>query len=104
MEKLKHIKPDAEAIISIGEKIIDRHMHLGPESPLSNILIADLNSRISQAKQKHEEGTKYKKLMEDALRDRDHHLGNEEKGVMLTLESIYNKLKEENINANNWGF
>lgn len=104
MEKLKHIKPDPEALISIGEKIIHRHIHLGSGSPLDNILIADLNSRISRAKQKHEEGMKYKKLMEHAWRDRDYYLGNEEKGVMLTLRAIYNKLKEENLNANNWGF
>jgi hypothetical protein len=60
----------AEKIIEIGEKIIRRHISLGPKSPVNNIVIADLHSRISSAKAKHEEAVKYKKLMETALSDR----------------------------------
>jgi hypothetical protein len=47
---------------------------------------------------------KYKKLMEDAWRDRDHYLGKHDKGVQYTLNAIGNILKEENVNLQDWGF
>lgn len=97
-------EPNSETIILIGETIVYRHSMLGPDSPLNNAVIADLNSRISRAKQKHAEGAKYKKLMEDAWRDRDHFLGSDEKDVFSTLKAIANKLKEKNLNINEWGF
>lgn len=106
MQKIKTdpLGLDTETIILIGEKIVRRHMHLGPGSPLNNVLIADLNSRISVAKQKHEEGLKYKKLMEDAWRNRDNYLGTKDKSVKFTILAIINKLKEENLNIHDWGF
>lgn len=106
MQKIKTdpLGLDTDTIILIGEKIVRRHMYLGPGSPLNNVLIADLNSRISIAKQKHEEGLKYKKLMEDAWRDRDNYLGTKDKSVKFTILAIINKLKEENLNINDWGF
>jgi hypothetical protein len=104
MEKVKLVAGDVQAIISIGEKIIHQHTQLGASSPLNSALIADLNSRISRVKEKHEEGTKYKKLMEDAWKERDQYLGNEDKGVLLTLESIVGILSDQSANMNNWGF
>lgn len=95
---------DTETIISIGEKIIQRHTSLGALSPLNNILVADLNARISGAKQKHDEGMKYKKLMEDAWQDRDRFLGSPDKGVKYTLESISATLKDGNLAMDDWGF
>jgi hypothetical protein len=103
MNRALTLPVDPEKIISIGEKIIQQHTGLGADSPLSNGAIADLNSRISRAREKHEEGMKYKKLMEDALRDRDQYLGSEEKGVMTTLRSIHNTLKERNLKITDWG-
>jgi hypothetical protein len=104
MEKVKLVAGDIQAIISIGEKIIHQHTQLGAGSPLNSALIADLNSRISRAKEKHEEGVKYKKLMEDAWKERDHYLGNEDKGVLITMESIFGILTEQSVNMNSWGF
>jgi hypothetical protein len=104
MDKVKLIGGDVQAIISIGEKIIHQHTQLGAGSPLNSALIADLNSRIARAKEKHEEGAKYKKLMEDAWKERDQYLGNEDKGVLLTMESIFGILTEQSANMNNWGF
>jgi hypothetical protein len=104
MEKIKNVASDIQTIISIGEKIIHQHTHLGAESPLNSALVADLNSRISRAKEKHEEGAKYQKLMEDAWKERDHYLGNEDKGVLLTMESIFGILTEQSANVNSWGF
>jgi len=106
MEKIKIdlLHADTETIISIGQKIVQRHMSLGASSPISTIVVADLNSRISSAREKHEEGAKYKKLMEDAWRDRDHYLGKHDKGVQYTLNAIGNILKEENVNLQDWGF
>ena len=104
MEKVKLVAGDIEAIILIGEKIIHQHTQLAAGSPLNSALIANLNSRISRAKEKHEEGAKYKKLMEDAWKERDNYLGNEDKGVLLTMESIFGILTEQSVNMNSWGF
>lgn len=106
MEKIKIdlLHADTDTVIVIGEKIVKQHTSLGSKSPVNNIVIADLNSRISNAKQKHEEAMKYKKLMEDALRDRDHYLGTKDKGVNYILMAISNILKEQNLHLDEWGF
>jgi hypothetical protein len=106
MEKTKIdlFQADTETIIAIGEKIIQRHTALGPLSPLSNIVVADLNARISSAKQKHAEGMKYKRLMEDAWQDRDRFLGSPDKGVKYTLEAIGATIKDGNLSMDEWGF
>jgi hypothetical protein len=104
MEKVKLVAGDVHAIILIGEKIIHQHTQLGAASPLNSTLIADLNSRIARAKEKHEEGAKYKKLMEDAWKERDQYLGNEDKGVLLTMESIFGILSEQSANMKNSAF
>jgi hypothetical protein len=104
MEKKQDIdSTDTESIIVAGEKIIQRHTAMGPASPLNNLLIADLNSRISIARLKHDEGMKYKKLMEDAWRDRDHYLGAKDRSVQFTLQAIVNILRQENCNLGEWG-
>lgn len=106
MEKTKIdlLRADTETIILIGEKIVKQHTSLGSKSPVNNVVVADLNSRITNAKQKHEEAMKYKKLMEDSLRDRDHYLGTKDKGVNFILMAISNILKEENVHLDEWGF
>ncbi|MBT1704695.1 hypothetical protein [Chryseosolibacter indicus] len=98
------IEAEAKTIICIGEKIINLHTNLGPKSPINNVMIADLNSKISIARQKHEEGEKYKKLMEDAWRERDLCLKKKEKGVIEMLRSIKNMLLGENRSISDWGF
>lgn len=95
---------DTESVITIAERIIYQHMTLGPASPLKNLVIADLNSRISIARQKHDEGMKYKKLMEEAWRDRNHYLGSSDKSVQCTLHAIMNILRQENCSMGEWGF
>ena len=100
--KIDMVNIDIEKLLSIGEKIIHRHSILGPESPLQNGVVADLNARISGAREKHSEVTKYKKLMEDALRDRDYFLGGKDKGVYLTLTALINILDRENYNLDEW--
>ncbi|MEX1238466.1 MAG: hypothetical protein WEB30_02080 [Cyclobacteriaceae bacterium] len=95
---------DAEAIISICEKIIDQHQNLGPASPLGMNIIACLSTRMSGAKDKHHEGLKYKKLMESAWRERDRFLVNGDKALMSDLTAIYNTLKEQDADVDVWGF
>jgi hypothetical protein len=100
---LSFLQADAETMILIGEKIIQRHTALGPKSPLSNAVIADLNFRISSAKLKHEEAMKLKRMMEDAIKDRDHYMGSNDKGVVYTLMAISNILEEGNVHMDDWG-
>ena len=95
---------DVHSIILIGEKIIQKHTALGPSSPLKCMLIADLHSRISAARQKHDEGEKYRRLMEDAWRDRDRFLGIKEKNVQYSLQAIASILDGEKCDMRDWGF
>lgn len=94
---------DVQAIIRMGEKIVQKHTALGPASPLKNMLIADLNSRITTARQKHDEGEKYKRLMEEAWQERDYYLGIKEKNVQYTLKAIASILTGERQNLREWG-
>jgi hypothetical protein len=89
-------------LIAIAEKIIQRHNELGSESPLQRIVIADLHSRISHARQKHDEGQKYQRLMEEAWRERDHYLGGKDKGVQLTLKAIINIIEKDDKDLATW--
>lgn len=95
---------DAEAIISLCEKIIDQHQNLGPASPLGMNVIASISLRSSSAKEKHNEGMKYKKLMESAWRERDQYLVSGDKDLVSDLRAIYNSLKEQNLDVTGWGF
>jgi hypothetical protein len=94
---------DAEMIISLCEKIIQQHGSLGPASPLSNSMIAGLSSRVTSAKEKHSEGTKYKKLMEAAWQERDIYLVNGGRDVMSDLKAIRAALDDQNVNVSSWG-
>jgi len=95
---------DAEAIISVCEKIIDQHKNLGPASPLGMSVIASLSVRSSSAKEKHNEGMKYKKLMESAWRERDQYLVNGDKDLVSDLRTIYSTLKQQELDLTRWGF
>jgi hypothetical protein len=101
--KINFFDAGSEKIIAIGEKIIHQHTSLGPYSPINNVVIADLHSRISSAKAKHDEAMKYKKLMEAALNERDYFLGSHDKSVAYTLTAIANILSSENQVLNDWG-
>lgn len=95
---------DAEAIISICEKIIVQHQNLGPASPLALNVIASLSLRTSSAKDKHIEGMKYKKLMESAWRERDQYLVNGEKDLLSDLKAIHSALRQQDLDLSSWGF
>jgi hypothetical protein len=85
MDNIKHsstsaltqlvIPTNAEDLILLAEKILACHQQKGPVSPLKVQIIADLNYKCAQAKLRHDEGMKYKRLMEDALDERDQYLG-----------------------------
>jgi hypothetical protein len=62
---------DVGSLIQIVEKIVQRHQVMGPSSPLNPAQIADLNYKIRYAKDKHEEGLKYRLLMQAAWAERD---------------------------------
>ena len=69
------IPTQAVDLIVLAEKIIACHQQKGSESPLKVQMIADLSYKCAQAKIRHEEGMKYKRLMDDALNERDQYLG-----------------------------
>jgi hypothetical protein len=101
--KINLFQEDTESIIALAERIIQKHNSLGPHSPISNAVIADLQPRISAARTRHDEAMQYKKLMDTALRERDHYLG-KDKGVAHTLTAIGNILTSNNESVNDWGF
>jgi len=72
-----HINPQADAgeLINLALKMIERHSACGNDSPLKASQIADLNFKAKIARDKHEEGLKYKRLMEAAWRERDALIG-----------------------------
>ena len=69
------IPSNAEELIVLAEKILTCHQLKGAESPLKVQMIADLSYKCAQAKIHHEERMKYKRLMDDALEERDQFLG-----------------------------
>lgn len=70
------ILPSApEDLLQLAQKIIEQHIKKGAYSPLHANQVADLNYKLKCARDKHEEGQKYKKLMEAAWVERDHFLG-----------------------------
>jgi len=103
------IPEEAELLISLVEKIILQHTEAGINSPISNSLIADINYRIREARSKHDQGEKYRKLMEAAFHDRDIHLGisrREDKlrsivhEIVSLLDAYYDEQPEE---LKKWG-
>lgn len=80
MDKSSHFPPadlsaDPDQLIRLAEKIIEEHINKGAGSTLKANHIADLNYKLKLAKDKHEEGLKYKRLMENAWLERDQFLG-----------------------------
>jgi hypothetical protein len=107
-----HINPNADAgeLISLAQKIIERHGLRGNESPLKASQIADLNYKAKCAQDKHEEGLKYKRLMDAAWRERDILMGLTPNTLGL-LQSIVNlsQALHESYGTNRkelsqWGF
>jgi hypothetical protein len=72
---MNHLPSDPDQLLQLAQKIIDEHVHKGAESTLKANHIADLNYKLNCAKDKHEEGLKYKRLMERAWSERDQFLG-----------------------------
>jgi hypothetical protein len=105
------IPSDPEKLIALAEKIIGCHQQKGIGSPLKVQLIADLNFKCAQAKMKHAEGTKYKRLMEQAMEERDQFLGLAESQVgissIITTISFLAEILESKQNKEElteWGF
>ncbi|HEY5824101.1 MAG TPA: hypothetical protein VIT44_07045 [Cyclobacteriaceae bacterium] len=89
------IPTNAEDLISLAEKILACHQQKGSESPLKVQMIADLSYKCAQAKIKHEEGMKYKRLMDDVLTERDQFLGLKESLAGVTsITSVISFLAE----------
>jgi hypothetical protein len=107
-----HINPKAEAgeLIILAQKIIEQHSALGPESPLKGSHIAALNYKVKCALDKHEEGMKYKKLMESAWRERDTLMGlsgNTEgllQSIMNLSQAIQDSYGSSKRVLEQWGF
>ncbi len=101
----------ADELIKLAEKIIECHILSGYNSPIKADQIAVINYKAGYAKSKHEEGVKYKKLMDEAWAERDFVLGlleGSSKGLKFTLaqlqyvlEKFYEGKKEELLK---WGF
>ena len=66
---------DPEQLLVLAQKIIDQHVKKGAYSTLHANHVADLNYKLKCARDKHEEGLKYKRLMEEACAERDRFLG-----------------------------
>jgi hypothetical protein len=80
MDKSSHfphadLSSDPGQLIRLAEKIIEEHVNKGAGSTLKANHIADLNYKLKCARDKHEEGLKYKRLMENAWMERDQFLG-----------------------------
>jgi hypothetical protein len=85
---------DAETLIALALRIIERHSQYGTESPLKGSQVADLNYRVNIIKEKHDEGMKYKKLMDACWIERDYFLGSTESGMIHSLMKIVQSLNE----------
>ncbi|MBT1685205.1 hypothetical protein [Dawidia soli] len=100
----------AEALIKLAEKIIEQHSNAGPQSPVKPHLIADLNSRISPARARHEQGLRYARMAEDAFAERDELLGKipgrkSELDVRNLVEIVVQLVKEHYPESvHKWGF
>lgn len=100
----------AEALIKLAEKIIEQHGNAGPQSPVKPYLIADLNSRVSPARARHEQGLRYARMAQDAFAERDELLGKipgrkSELDVRNLVEIVVNLVKEQYPESvKKWGF
>jgi len=105
------IPTNAEDLISLAEKILVCHQQKGAESPLKVQMIADLSYKCAQAKMRHEEGMKYKRLMEDTLDERDQYLGfNTPLAGVTSITSVVSLMAEilestqQKEEISKWGF
>lgn len=72
---MNEVKPmSLTQLLEITSKIIERHQETGSRSPLNPRVIADLNYKITNARGKHEDGLRYKRMMEQAFAERDRFL------------------------------
>jgi hypothetical protein len=70
-----NLPADPDQLMHLAQQIIDQHVKKGVQSPHQANHVADLSYKLKYVKDKHDEGLKYKKLMEEAWTDRDHYLG-----------------------------
>ena len=98
---------DADALISLAVKIIERHALCGTDSPLKANQVADLNYRVNIVREKHEQGMKYKKLLDACWIERDYFMGTKEGGMIHSLLKIVQSLNESypknNGELSKWG-
>lgn len=100
----------AEGLIKLAEKIIEQHGNAGPQSPVKPYLIADLNSRVSPARARHEQGLRYARMAQDAFAERDELLGKipgrKSELDVRNLVEIVVKLVNEHYpeSVKKWGF
>jgi hypothetical protein len=85
---------DADALITLALKILERHSQCGTDSPLRANQIADLNYRVNIVRDKHDEGLKYKKLMDASWIERDYFIGSKDNGMIQSLIKIVQSLNE----------
>ena len=74
-EKKQVIGGDAERLIRLAERIIDKHTGAGPLSPLKNGHIAEMSFKLNAAKEKHLEAMKFQRFANQAEEERDFILG-----------------------------
>lgn len=85
---------DADALITLALKIIERHSQFGIDSPLKANQVADLNYRVNIIREKHDEGMKYKKLMDASWIERDYFIGSKDNGMIQSLIKIVQSLND----------
>lgn len=99
---------EAEEMISLTEKIIERHSLKGPASPLNVGQVAEINYKVKRARDKHAEGLKYKRLMEEAWSERDNFLKTDSNGLTETVIHLIRVLTEsyaeDRTELAQWGF
>ena len=74
-EQKKVIAENAERLIQMAERIIDKHTSAGPLSPLKNGHIAEMSFKLNAAKEKHREAMKFQRFANQAEEERDFILG-----------------------------
>jgi hypothetical protein len=98
---------DADALIILALKIIERHAQSGTDSPLKANQVADLNYRVNIVREKHEQGLKYKKLLDACWIERDYFIGTKDGGMIHSLLKIIQSLNEsypkDKAELSKWG-
>lgn len=98
---------DADALITLAVKIIERHAMCGTDSPLKANQVADLNYRVNIVREKHEQGLKYKKLLDACWIERDYFMGTKDGGMIQSLLKVIQSLNEsfptDSTELSKWG-